>query len=104
MARTLEWRKQGLGYFEEQNTQPQTIGYSLADSPVGLLGWIYEKLITWTDDYPFTDDEGLFGLLASPWPVLTTFLPSSYLDLNLLVFSSGTCGIMSNLLRICQKW
>ena len=48
----------GHGYFEEQATQPQTLGYGLADSPVGLLGWIYEKLVHWTDSYPWTDDEG----------------------------------------------
>ena len=41
-----------------QCTQPQTIGYSLADSPVGLLAWIYEKLHNWTDSYPWEDDEG----------------------------------------------
>lgn len=46
------------GYFAEQSTQPQTIGYSLADSPVGLLAWIYEKLVAWTDEYAWTDDEG----------------------------------------------
>ncbi|KAF9017002.1 alpha/beta-hydrolase [Hymenopellis radicata] len=51
--------KQGRGYFIEQGTQPQTLGYSLADSPVGLLGWIYEKLLSWTDKYPWTDDEVL---------------------------------------------
>ncbi|KAH9029801.1 Alpha/Beta hydrolase protein [Lactarius deliciosus] len=47
----------GMGYYAEQSTKPQTIGYSLADSPVGLLAWIYEKLITWTDAYLWTDDE-----------------------------------------------
>ncbi|KAF9483358.1 alpha/beta-hydrolase [Pholiota conissans] len=47
------------GYMKEQNTMPHTIGYSLADSPVGLLAWIYEKLVTWTDDYPWEDDEVL---------------------------------------------
>ena len=57
----MEWRKDGSGYYEIQSTKPQTIGYSLADSPVGLLSWIYEKLVTWTDGYPFTDDEGLHG-------------------------------------------
>lgn len=46
-----------------QSTKPQTIGYSLADSPVGLLAWIYEKLINWVDDYPWTDDEGLLTVL-----------------------------------------
>jgi hypothetical protein len=48
----------GNGYEIQQSTQPQTLGYSLADSPVGLLAWIYEKLVNWTDVYPWTDDEG----------------------------------------------
>ncbi|KAI0036977.1 Alpha/Beta hydrolase protein [Vararia minispora EC-137] len=59
MARGLEFRKIGMGYLMEQATKPQTIGYSLADSPVGLLSWIYEKLVAWTDNYPWTDDEVL---------------------------------------------
>ena len=29
------------GYAKEQATRPQTIGYALADSPVGLAAWIY---------------------------------------------------------------
>jgi hypothetical protein len=48
----------GMGYNVEQSTQPQTLGYSLADSPVGLLAWIYEKLVNWTDGYKRDDDEG----------------------------------------------
>ncbi|KAI0259501.1 Alpha/Beta hydrolase protein [Gloeopeniophorella convolvens] len=47
----------GMGYFAQQSTRPQTIGYALADSPVGWLAWIYEKLVSWTDEYPWTDDE-----------------------------------------------
>ena len=47
----------GWGYFKIQSTKPQTIGYSQADSPAGLLAWIYEKLHAWTDRYPWTDDE-----------------------------------------------
>ncbi|KAI0247252.1 alpha/beta-hydrolase [Lactifluus subvellereus] len=49
----------GMGYFAIQSTKPQTIGYSLADSPVGLLAWIYEKLVIWTDSYQWSDDEVL---------------------------------------------
>ncbi|KZP08679.1 alpha/beta-hydrolase, partial [Athelia psychrophila] len=59
VARSQAWLTDGHGYFKEHSTRPQTIGYSLADSPVGLLAWIYEKLLEWTDDYPFTDDEVL---------------------------------------------
>lgn len=57
LARSKWFLEEGSGYRFEQSTKPQTLGYSLADSPVGLLGWIYEKLHDWTDDYPFTDDE-----------------------------------------------
>lgn len=32
-----------FGYFALQMTQPQTIGYPLADSPAGQAAWIYEK-------------------------------------------------------------
>ena len=39
----------GTGYSEEQATRPQTIGYSLVDSPVGQLAWIVEKFWAWTD-------------------------------------------------------
>lgn len=53
-----KFQKKGNGYFMEQSTQPQTIGYSLADSPAGLLAWIYEKLVHWTDSYAWDDDEG----------------------------------------------
>jgi pimeloyl-ACP methyl ester carboxylesterase len=30
------------------NTRPQTLGYSLADSPVGMLAFFYDKFAEWT--------------------------------------------------------
>ncbi|KIM43413.1 hypothetical protein M413DRAFT_444239 [Hebeloma cylindrosporum] len=59
LERTAWFMKKGRGYSAEQSTRPQTLGYSLADSPVGLLAWIYEKLVNWTDEYPWEDDEVL---------------------------------------------
>ena len=56
-ARTDWFLKEGAGYRTEQGTKPQTLAYALADSPVGLLAWIYEKLHDWTDNYPWTEDE-----------------------------------------------
>ena len=38
----------GFGYFLEQTTRPQTIGYSLLDSPIGLAAW---RLDHDTDSY-----------------------------------------------------
>ena len=37
------------GYSKQQSTRPQTIGYSLVDSPVGQCAWILEKFWAWTD-------------------------------------------------------
>lgn len=38
------------GYSTQQRTRPQTVGYGLVDSPVGLAGWIFEKMWAWTDN------------------------------------------------------
>ncbi|KAF7299505.1 EHN domain-containing protein [Mycena indigotica] len=57
-ARTFWFVTKGRGYYHAQSTKPQTLGYSLADSPVGLLAWVYEKLVEWTDNYAWEDDEG----------------------------------------------
>jgi len=51
----------------EQTTRPSTIGAALADSPIALLAWIYEKLHDWTDDYPWTDDEILTWVSIYLW-------------------------------------
>ena len=32
----------GFGYFMEQSTRPQTIGYSLLDSPIALAAWLLD--------------------------------------------------------------
>ena len=40
----------GGGYFHMHATRPQTLGYSLSDTPVGLAAWIYEKFQAWTDN------------------------------------------------------
>ena len=44
------FQTEGFGYFLEQSTRPQTIGYALADSPIGQAAWIYEKFHDWTDN------------------------------------------------------
>ena len=43
----------GGGYAGIMVTRPQTIGYSLADSPAGLAAWFYDKFADWT----YTDGE-----------------------------------------------
>jgi epoxide hydrolase len=49
-AQELQERSQTeSGYSAMQGTRPQTIGYSLLDSPAGLCAWIFEKLWSWSD-------------------------------------------------------
>ncbi len=51
LEQTKKFRASGFGYFLEQATRPQTIGYALLDSPVALAAWMldhdtdaYEKI------------------------------------------------------------
>ncbi|MBO0680282.1 alpha/beta fold hydrolase [Mycolicibacterium sp. S2-37] len=46
MQRRRQWE---TGYFQQQSTRPQTLGYGLVDSPVAQLAWIVEKFFAWTD-------------------------------------------------------
>lgn len=48
-ARNAAFRATGFGYAQIQHSRPQTIGYGLVDSPVGLLAWLGEKLLDWSD-------------------------------------------------------
>jgi pimeloyl-ACP methyl ester carboxylesterase len=38
----------GGGYAAMMVTRPQTLGYSLSDSPAGLAAWFYDKFADWT--------------------------------------------------------
>ena len=88
LARAQQYTKELFGYMNEQDTKPQTIGYSLADSPVGLLAWIYEKLHDWTDSYPWTDDEILTWISiyafsrAGPAASVRIYYESQHTDAN----------------------
>jgi pimeloyl-ACP methyl ester carboxylesterase len=58
------FRTSGFGYFLEQSTRPQTIGYALLDSPVALAAWMLDHD---TDSYykisrAFVDGQPVGGL------------------------------------------
>jgi pimeloyl-ACP methyl ester carboxylesterase len=42
LSAVATFKTTGFGYFLEQSTRPQTIGYSLLDSPVGLAAWLLD--------------------------------------------------------------
>ncbi|UPK73042.1 epoxide hydrolase 1 [Nocardioidaceae bacterium SCSIO 66511] len=55
VADTHDFWHRRAAYAKLQASRPQTIGYSLVDSPVGLLAWILDKFAEWSDtgDSPF---------------------------------------------------
>ena len=56
LAALAHYQQWDSGYSTQQRTRPQTVGYSLVDSPVGLAGWIYEKMWAWTDNQGNPED------------------------------------------------
>ncbi|KAK6207317.1 hypothetical protein LQW54_007275 [Pestalotiopsis sp. IQ-011] len=52
-----DYQINGSPYLHLMRTKPKTVEAMLTDRPVALLAWIYEKLIIWTDDYTWTDQE-----------------------------------------------
>lgn len=44
-----QYQRWGSGYSALMSTRPQTLGYALVDSPVGLCAWIIEKFWAWSD-------------------------------------------------------
>lgn len=49
LAEVARWADVEGAYGHIQGTRPQTLGYGLTDSPVGLAGWISEKFRVWSD-------------------------------------------------------
>jgi pimeloyl-ACP methyl ester carboxylesterase len=63
------------GYSTQQASRPQTVGYGLADSPVGQMAWIVEKFWAWTHNEGHPEDAiGRDHLLDN---VMLYWLPNS---------------------------
>lgn len=71
------------GYAAVHGTRPHTLGAALADSPVGQLAWVLDKVHDWADP-------------AHPDP-LGGVDPDVLLDLATLVWATGTAATSANL-------
>jgi pimeloyl-ACP methyl ester carboxylesterase len=68
LAELRSWWESEGGYSHLQGTKPQTLGYGLNDSPVGLAAWIIEKFRAWSDcagdlERVFSRDELLTNIM-----------------------------------------
>nr|WP_069462819.1 epoxide hydrolase family protein [Actinacidiphila rubida] len=116
IAQQQVFAAQYSGYFQEQATRPQTLGYGLADSPTGQAAWIYEKFIDWTDSdhHPehvlgygrMLDDITLYWLTntgASSARLYWEFYRDNH-DLTVLHLPVGVSVFPAELVRTPKVW
>ncbi|HEV2413430.1 MAG TPA: epoxide hydrolase [Candidatus Dormibacteraeota bacterium] len=67
LERGQRFQQQGSGYYMIQSSRPQTLAYGLTDSPTGLLAWIAEKFVEWTDPSSKIDRDQLLTNVSVYW-------------------------------------
>lgn len=75
-------RARESGYSEVQRTKPQSLGFAMLDSPVGVCAWIVEKFHGWSDtrsgfENTYTFDQLLTNVMI--YLVTDTFHTASWL-------------------------
>lgn len=69
------WREDERGYGHVQANRPHTLGMALDDSPLGLLAWIADKWLSWSDPACALDDDLILTTVTIYW-VTRTIGPS----------------------------
>ncbi len=75
LAMAQRYDEQFSGYYKLQNMRPQSIGFSLADSPVGLAAWIYALFQDVSDSD--SNPESVFTLDEMIDDIMLYWLPNS---------------------------
>jgi epoxide hydrolase-like protein len=65
------WREDERGYGHVQANRPQTLGLALDDSPLGLLAWIADKWLSWSDPACPLDDDLILTTVTIHWVTRT---------------------------------
>ncbi|KAL8391001.1 hypothetical protein RB595_009857 [Gaeumannomyces hyphopodioides] len=74
LARWKWFSETNTAYQQVHKTKPRTLGYALHDSPVGMLSWMMDKLLLWSDrrSKKWTADEFITWTLLHYFPGPTT--------------------------------
>ena len=116
IAESLHYKQFETGYATQQATKPQTIGYGLVDSPVALSSWIYEKMMTWTDNAgqpedalsqdAILDNIMLYWLTASGASAGRLYWESfgAVANLNPVLVPSGVSAFPHEIVGTPRKW
>ncbi len=69
LAGAVAVRDAETAYLQLQGTKPQSLGFAMMDSPMGVAAWFSEKFVGWSDvagdytDPPFTMDQMLTNIM-----------------------------------------
>jgi pimeloyl-ACP methyl ester carboxylesterase len=69
LQQAVALREQETAYLQLQGTKPQSLGFAMMDSPMGVAAWFAEKFVGWSDvpgdyvDPPFTMDQMLTNIM-----------------------------------------
>lgn len=64
--KAIQWQRMEGAYISVHSTKPQTLAYSLSDSPAGLAAWIVEKYHAWSD-WPLLTMDDILDCLTLYW-------------------------------------
>jgi hypothetical protein len=65
------WKEEERGYGHVQANRPQTLGLALDDSPLGLLAWIADKWLSWSDPACPLDEDLILTTATIYWVTRT---------------------------------
>ncbi|MCU0890406.1 MAG: epoxide hydrolase [Sandarakinorhabdus sp.] len=69
LQKAVATRDTETAYLQLQGTKPQSLGFAMMDSPIGVAAWFAEKFVGWSDvagdytDPPFTMDQMLTNIM-----------------------------------------
>jgi pimeloyl-ACP methyl ester carboxylesterase len=86
-----EFINKGFGYAAIMGTRPQTIGYGLADSPVALAAWCYDKISDWV--YTRGDPEHALGRDAILDDITLYWLTNTGTSSSRLYWENAAAGV-----------
>ena len=70
LGKAVAVRDAETAYLQLQGTKPQSLGFAMMDSPMGVAAWFAEKFVGWSDvagdytDPPFTMDQMLTNIMT----------------------------------------
>lgn len=64
--RANEWLRMEAAYINIHSTKPQTLAFSLSDSPAGMAAWVVEKYHAWSD-WPLLTMDDVLDCLTLYW-------------------------------------